>query len=128
MPKQESESLTPVAASGVEAAVEDVVATAPAALHPKLSKAKGANEIAGTGVPAIAFCNSKSGGGKGAKIFERFKNWLGEDQVYDLGHNFKPTELLEKFRSVQELRVIVCGGPRPPPPSRPRPPMVRGGP
>jgi diacylglycerol kinase (ATP) len=71
---------------------------------------RSSREIAGSGIPAIAFCNSKSGGGKGTKILERFKEWLGVDQVCDLGHNHNPAELLQKFRAVKNLRVIVCGG------------------
>jgi diacylglycerol kinase (ATP) len=111
MPSQTAkskDSLTPVALSGVDDSLTEVAFIPPAAV----SKLGGhsCREIGNTGIPAIAFCNSKSGGGKGTKILQRFKDWLGEDQVYDLGQDYKPIELLQKFRSVKNLRVVVCGG------------------
>lgn len=80
----------------------------------------------------IAFVNPKSGGQKGRIVFERLKNYLHKDNVFDLTKGGpKPgyinkrddhiffisinscliiTNRLEKHKDKKDLRVIACGG------------------
>jgi diacylglycerol kinase (ATP) len=57
----------------------------------------------------IAFVNPKSGGQKGRIVFERLKNYLHKDNVFDLTKG-GPRPGLEKHKANKELRVIACGG------------------
>jgi hypothetical protein len=57
----------------------------------------------------IAFVNPKSGGQKGRIVFERLKNYLHKDNVFDLTKG-GPRPGLEKHKDNKELRVIACGG------------------
>ena len=66
------------------------------------------------GVPVIVFVNGRSGGGMGSLLLARFRTWLGEDQVFDLGEvgrsGPQPEEVLARFVDVPDCRVLVCGG------------------
>lgn len=72
-------------------------------LNPELS------DIATNLENIIAFVNPKSGGQKGRIVFERLKNYLHKDNVFDLTKG-GPKPGLEKHKTNPELRVIACGG------------------
>ena len=57
----------------------------------------------------IAFVNPKSGGQKGRVVFERLKNYLHKDHVFDLTKG-GPRPGLEKHKDKKDLRIIACGG------------------
>lgn len=57
----------------------------------------------------IAFVNPKSGGQKGRVVFERLKNYLHKDNVFDLTKG-GPKPGLEKHKDKKDLRIIACGG------------------
>lgn len=57
----------------------------------------------------IAFVNPKSGGQKGRIVFERLKNYLHKDNVFDLTKG-GPKHGLEKHKDQKDLRIIACGG------------------
>jgi hypothetical protein len=57
----------------------------------------------------IAFVNPKSGGQKGRIVFERLKNYLHKDNVFDLTKG-GPKPGIEKHKHKKNLRVIAGGG------------------
>ena len=57
----------------------------------------------------IAFVNPKSGGQKGRIVFERLKNYLHKDNVFDLTKG-TPKVGIEKHKHKKDLKVIACGG------------------
>jgi len=72
-------------------------------LNPELADMKQALEL------IIAFVNPKSGGQKGRVVFERLKNYLHKDNVFDLTKG-GPKAGLEKHKHKKDLRIIACGG------------------
>lgn len=70
--------------------------------------------IKGTDIPVLVFLNSGSGGRQGGRLLARFEQWVGKEQVYDLGQvksgGAKPEAILQKFAHVKNLRVVACGG------------------
>ncbi len=72
------------------------------------------NTIDGTTVPLLVFVNARSGGGMGKELLSRFQAWLGKEQVVDLGRvgrgGATPEEVLARFCTVEQARVLVCGG------------------
>lgn len=72
-------------------------------LNPELADMKNSLEL------IIAFVNPKSGGQKGRVVFERLKNYLHKDNVFDLTKG-GPKPGLEKHKDKKNLRVIACGG------------------
>lgn len=72
-------------------------------LNPELADMKSHLEL------IIAFVNPKSGGQKGRVVFERLKNYLHKDHVFDLTKG-GPRPGLEKHKDKKDLRIIACGG------------------
>lgn len=72
-------------------------------LNPELADMKSSLEL------IIAFVNPKSGGQKGRIVFERLKNYLHKDNVFDLTKG-GPKPGLEKHKDKKNLRIIACGG------------------
>lgn len=66
--------------------------------------------------PMIAFCNSKSGGGRGKVVLESLGVTIGKERVFDLVSDSSPPDILGRKQFVDEalsaegLRVLVCGG------------------
>ncbi|QDZ19489.1 diacylglycerol kinase [Chloropicon primus] len=59
--------------------------------------------------PLIVFVNRKSGGQKGAFLYEELSRNLNPHQVFDLAvHN--PERILKIFSDVPNVKVLVCGG------------------
>ncbi|XP_029137630.2 diacylglycerol kinase zeta isoform X3 [Labrus bergylta] len=59
--------------------------------------------------PLVVFVNPKSGGNQGTKILQSFMWYLNPRQVFDLSQG-GPTEGLELYRKVHNLRILACGG------------------
>ncbi|XP_072290576.1 diacylglycerol kinase zeta-like isoform X1 [Eucyclogobius newberryi] len=59
--------------------------------------------------PLLVFVNPKSGGNQGSKIIQSFMWYLNPRQVFDLSKS-GPTEGLELYAKVQNLRILACGG------------------
>ncbi|RMZ92924.1 diacylglycerol kinase [Brachionus plicatilis] len=72
-------------------------------LNPELSK------IASNLETIIAFVNPKSGGQKGRIVFERLKNYLNRENIFDLTKG-GPKPGIEKHMNKKDLRIIACGG------------------
>ena len=60
-------------------------------------------------IPLVVFVNRKSGGQKGAYLYEQLRRNLNPHQVFDLGVH-KPERILRIFSRVPNVRVLVCGG------------------
>jgi diacylglycerol kinase (ATP) len=72
-------------------------------LNPELS------DIAESLGTIIAFVNPKSGGQKGRIVFERLKNYLNKENIFDLTKG-GPKVGLTKHSDKKDLRIIACGG------------------
>eukprot|EP00752_Nemacystus_decipiens_P015578 g13901.t1 len=59
--------------------------------------------------PLLVFINSKSGGKQGGVLLSRFRALLNPLQVSDLSQE-DPLEVLHRFRNVNNLRLLACGG------------------
>uniref|UniRef100_A0A674N8K4 Diacylglycerol kinase n=1 Tax=Takifugu rubripes TaxID=31033 RepID=A0A674N8K4_TAKRU len=59
--------------------------------------------------PLLVFVNPKSGGNQGAKIIQSFMWYLNPRQVFDLTKG-GPSEGLELYSKVPNLRILACGG------------------
>lgn len=59
--------------------------------------------------PLVVFVNRKSGGQKGAFLYEQLCRNLNPHQVFDLATH-KPERILKIFKSVPNVKVLVCGG------------------
>ncbi|KAM6958437.1 diacylglycerol kinase zeta isoform 3-T3 [Tautogolabrus adspersus] len=59
--------------------------------------------------PLLVFVNPKSGGNQGTKILQSFMWYLNPRQVFDLNQG-GPTEGLELYRKVHNLKILACGG------------------
>lgn len=59
--------------------------------------------------PLLVFVNRKSGGQKGAFLYQQLLRNLNPLQVFDLAKH-KPRRILKLFSNVPNLRVLVCGG------------------
>ncbi|KAK7893579.1 hypothetical protein WMY93_022731 [Mugilogobius chulae] len=59
--------------------------------------------------PLLVFVNPKSGGNQGTKIMQSLMWYLNPRQVFDL-NNGGPTEGLELYRKVPNMRILACGG------------------
>lgn len=66
----------------------------------------------------VAFVNSRSGGGRGNKVYARLVALLGEHYVFDLSRGVKPEDSLESLLArgwavapdPDSVRLLVCGG------------------
>ncbi|KAL8159160.1 hypothetical protein V2J09_000697 [Rumex salicifolius] len=61
-------------------------------------------------VPLLVFINVKSGGQSGLSLRRRLNMLLNPVQVYELNSSQGPEAGLKLFSSVQNFRVLVCGG------------------
>ena len=59
--------------------------------------------------PLVVFVNRKSGGQKGAFLYEQLVSNLNPHQVFDLAKH-KPERILKIFSNVPNVKVLVCGG------------------
>jgi len=60
----------------------------------------------------LMFCNKRSGGNKGALVFEKYQKLIEADKIYDLSDRARPPHLILKewVGKGGTKRVIVCGG------------------
>ena len=79
-----------------------------------LGRVKKLKRVEGTSMPLLVFLNGRSGGGMGNILKGRFEEWLGKEQVFDLGMVGRggptPEEALAPFVDTPHCRVLVCGG------------------
>jgi diacylglycerol kinase (ATP) len=96
------------------AAVAPVQAEASVELSESVRAAAALRSIEGSQIPLLVFINSRSGGGEGGHLLRRFREWLGDEQVCDLGQVGRggpaPDEVLAKYVSMARVRVLICGG------------------
>lgn len=59
--------------------------------------------------PLLVFVNVKSGGCQGLELITSFRKLLNPYQVFDLD-NGGPLPGLYVFRSIQNYKILVCGG------------------
>eukprot|EP00965_Chrysotila_dentata_P079457 2620226-Pleurochrysis_carterae.AAC.5 len=86
-----------------------------AGVQPHESERSVWNMIEGSATPLLVFINSRSGGKAGLKVATRLRALLGSKQVVDLSEaaadaSKRPAAVLERFKHVEGLRVLVCGG------------------